>query len=160
MCLKKVITKADLRQDVPKKILISRELRRRNFGRHDHKRKAWWTILAFKKIEADRIKSKEFWADAICYARLRLAQKRSSASDRDKEDNPSPITKSWLTLIIRVVLILFAVLCVTCNQFGKEYSSCTAGDGPPKKIQRTADAAEIHSIAAGKLNATNTISNL
>ena len=150
------MTKEKFCQDVSKKVIISRELRRRNFGRQDHKRKAWWTVLQLRQVEEERIKNKEFWADAIRYARLCFARthsagsSESSTTDRDKEVIKSPSTRSWLTLIIRLLMFLGAFLCMTCNQFGKEYSSCTAGDGPPKKIQKTADNEEIHSTAAGK----------
>ena len=142
------MTKEDFRQYVSKKIIIARELRRRNFGCQDHKRKAWWTMVLLKKEEENRIKSKQFWADAISYARLRFARKRvshtnytegsqSNTSDRDNENSPSRKNKSWLLLLLRIV-IFFGVFCITAwNNFGKEYSSCNAGDGPPKKIQRT-----------------------
>ena len=142
------MTKEKFRQDVSKKVIISRELRRRNFGCQDHKRKAWWTMVLLKKEEENRIKSKQFWADAIRYARLQFARKRvlhtnytegsqSNTSDRAYESSPSRKNKSWLLLLLRIV-IFFGVFCITVwNNFGKEYSSCNAGDGPPKKIQKT-----------------------
>ena len=139
-------------QVLPKKVVISRKLRLLNFGRQDHKRKAWWTISSLQNEEEDRINCKLFWADAILYARKRFAEcSQSSTTDHEKEHRPSSTTRRWLIFIIRIVMFLCAVLCASCNQFGKEYSSCTAGDGPPKKIQRTAaaDDEEHHSIAAG-----------
>ena len=141
------------RQILSKNVVISRKLRRLNFGRHDHKRIAWWTISSLKRDEEDRIKCKVFWADAIRYARKRFAEcSQTSTSNPEKEYRPSPTTRRWLIFIIRIVMFLCAVLCVSpCNQFGKEYSSCTAGDGPPKKIQRTADDEEQQSTDAGNL---------
>ena len=165
------MTREYIRQVVPTKVLISRELRRRNFGRLDHKRKAWWTISLLKQVEEERIKSKQFWANALSYARLRLALKcpasthfanstQSSTFDRYKLVSSSPRTISWLILIIKIVMILGAVLYATSNQFGKEYSSCTAGDGPPKKIQKTADCNQSHVTALGNFACTNLSQNL
>ena len=152
------MTKLISRQLLPKNVVISRKLRRRNFGRQDHKRKAWWTISSLQRDEEDRIKCKVFWADAIRYARLRFNRKRfaeCSQSDREKEHRPSPPTRRWLISIIKIVMFLCAVLSASSNMFGKEYLSCNAGDGPPKNVQRTADEEEIHSFSAGKLSSTN-----
>ena len=145
-------------QSLPKKVVISRKLRLRNFDRHDHKRKAWWTISSLQKEVEDRIKCKVFWADAIPYARKRFAEcSQTSTSDCEKEHRTAPTTKRWLMRIMRIVMCV--VHCASSNMFGKEYSSCNAGDGLPKKIQRTADEEESHSTAAGKLSSTKSITN-
>jgi hypothetical protein len=90
----KLMTKLKSRQVLPQNIVISRKLRLRNFGRHDHKRKAWWTISTLRREVEDRIKCKLFWADAVLYARKRFAEcSQSSTSDRQKEHSPSPTTR-------------------------------------------------------------------
>ena len=148
-------------QVLPKKVVISRKLRLRNFGRFDHKRKSWWTISSLQREEEDRIKCKVFWTDAIRYARKRFAEcSQSSTSDREKENSPPSKTRSRMICIIRIIIFLCALFCASSNLFGKEYSSCNAGDGPPKKIQRTADEEEGHSTAAGKLSSTISIKTL
>ena len=160
ICFIKLMEKLYSPQVLPKKVVISRKLRLLNFGRQDHKRKAWWTISSLQREEEYRIKCKVFWADAIRYARKRFAEcSQSSTSDRKKEYRSAPPKRRWLISIIRVVMFLCAVLFAFSNQFGKEYSSCTAGDGPPKKIQRTADDEEHHSIAAGNFTSTKYITN-
>ena len=138
------MTKEKFCQDVSKKVIISRELRRRNFGCQDHKRKAWWTVLQLRQVEEERIKSKEYWADAIRYARLRFVScpnytegSQSNTSDKDNENRPSRKNKSWLLILFRIVIFFGVYFMKAWNNFGKEYSSCNAGDGPPKKIQRT-----------------------
>ena len=63
------------RQNLSAKVMVFRQLRRRNFGRMDHKRKAWWTIdllrsenheINWNKYNADceEVESKE-WRKAF-----------------------------------------------------------------------------------------------
>ena len=136
------------RQNVSAKIMVSRELRRRNFGNMDHKRKAWWTITSLENerhekncnkyySDLEQIASKE-WRTALQQIadNHRAAQysefNQFESENKNSKSSFSTKIKYWLNFLIKIVLSFGIVLGMACNhQFGKEYSSCNAGDGPP-----------------------------
>lgn len=60
-----------------------------------------------------------------CMALLRLFVRNRN------QYNTIPRSIRWYIALIRIVFVGF-LLCFAFNHFGKEFSSCNAGDGPPK----------------------------
>ena len=135
------------RQNVSAKTMVSRELRRRNFGATDHKRKAWWTISSLESerhetnwnklcSDLEEVESKK-WRTASQqiadnYRAAQYSEFNQFESENKNSTSYSPKIKYWLNFLIKIVLSFGIVLGMACNhQFGKEYSSCNAGDGPP-----------------------------
>jgi len=134
------------RQKLSAKIIAARTLRRLNFGRFDHKRKEWWTLKSlehdhyernWKKYydECEVIESQKWRDDLQNLVDNYFAwySKESSTFDDENENSTTPkSSRYWLIFIIRIVLSLGIFLSLPFNyQFGKEYSSDNAGDGPP-----------------------------
>ena len=133
------------RQHVSDKIMVFRKLRRLNFGRMDHKRKAWWTIdllrsenheINWNKYYADceEVESREWRKAFKILVDNYIAENADIKFNYENKNSMTPGRRYWLIFIIRIILSFGIILGICYNQqFGKEYSSCNAGDGPPKK---------------------------
>ena len=137
------------RQNLSAKVMVFRQLRRRNFGKMDHKRKAWWTIdllrsenheINWNKYNADceEVESK-VWRKAFkLLVDNYIAENADSQFDYENKNSTTPGTRYWLIYIIRIILSFGILFGISFNyQFGKEYSSCNAGDGPSPSRKRT-----------------------
>jgi hypothetical protein len=111
----------------------------------DHKRKAWWTIdllrsenheINWNKYYADceEVESREWRKAFKILVDNYIAENADIKFNYENKNSMTPGRRYWLIFIIRIILSFGIFLGISYNhQFGKEYSSCNAGDGPPKK---------------------------
>ena len=125
--------KRRFRQNVSAKTMVWRELRRRNFGIMDHKRKAWWTVSS---LESERHENnwKKYYSDLeeveskkcrTAFQRLvdnhRAAQYSYSefnqfdCENKNSTSSSLPRIRYWLNFLIKIVLSFGIVLGMACN---------------------------------------------